>query len=104
MNTTKNINPKIMEQYRLYCLQREQRLKAEAEERAQREARVSAQQEKYKPKIVVTRKPHVCSVCGMEIAKGERAAVKTVTTGFGWPEGYHRKTLYICAKCAEKEA
>lgn len=37
---------------------------------------------------------HACEVCGETIQKGTWMYTRVVTTGYGWPEGYHRVTYY----------
>ena len=78
--TTKIINPKILEQYRLYCLQREQRLKEETEEKARREAEFQAREEQLRkacmPRTVTTRTEHKCTCCGATIPAKSRVVVE----------------------------
>ena len=52
---------------------------------------------KQKPKTA--RKPHPCEVCGLEIAVGEKLVSRSVTVGYGYPEGLHYTTFYRHEKC-----
>ena len=108
MNTTKNINPKIMEQYRLYCLQREQRLKEEAEEKARREAEFQAREEQLRkacmPRTVTTRTVHKCACCGATIPAKSRVVVEgeIQRVVFMYSQGTSIRrvvSLYYCSNC-----
>ena len=101
------MNPdKVAEQARLY---RERKAKKEAEEAERkaaaekRQAEIRAIQEKReKPRRL--RKEQVCCECHGKIAKGEMGKPQTVSTGFGWPEGFHRITIYRhYPECPKKE-
>ena len=51
----------------------------------------------FSEKIVKTRKPHECCVCGKEFPKGtEMVMQSTVIDGEGW------RNCYICLPCIEK--
>ena len=73
-------NQKIMEQYRKYLQQREQRLKEEAEEKARREAEFQARDEQLRkacmPRTVTTRTVHQCTGCGATIPAKSRVVVE----------------------------
>jgi hypothetical protein len=73
------IDQKIMEQYRLYCLQREQRLTQQRIEKEKTQAIIREKEEKIRrqcqPHTVTTRKPHNCTKCGATIPAKSRVVV-----------------------------
>lgn len=87
---------KIAEQYAEYKRREAERREQEATLRLEREARTAEIQaaiaKKCKPRKL--RKPQRCIKCGAVIAVGELGKPRTVTTGFGWREGFHRVTVY----------
>jgi PHP family Zn ribbon phosphoesterase len=99
------LNPDLVEQqYQKYL----------AGKQAQQQVNLAAEQLKQKEKaekdafyanlhkrheIVTTRKEHPCEHCGHTIVKGAKARARTVTTGYGWPEGEHRTTYYTHVEC-----
>ena len=108
MMTTKIINPKILEQYRLYCLQREQRQREEAEEKARREAEFQARDEQLRkacmPRTVTTRTVHTCTCCGATIPAKSRVVVEgeVQRVVFMYSQGASMRRVvsrYYCNNC-----
>ena len=115
MMTTKIINPKILEQYRLYCLQREQRQREEAEEKARREAEFQAREAEFQardeqlrkacmPRTVTTRTVHTCTCCGATIPAKSRVVVEgeVQRVVFMYSQGASMRRVvsrYYCNNC-----
>lgn len=115
MMTTKIINPKILEQYRLYCLQREQRQREEAEEKARREAEFQAREAEFQardeqlrkvciPRTVTTRTVHTCTCCGATIPAKSRVVVEgeVQRVVFMYSQGASIRRVvsrYYCGSC-----
>lgn len=51
----------------------------------------------FSEKIVKTRKPHECCVCGKEILKGTEMVMQSAII-----EGERRRNCYICLSCIEE--
>jgi hypothetical protein len=108
MMQTEKSNQKIMEQYRLYCLQREQRQREEAEEKARREAQYQALTEKLRkacmPHTVTTRTVHTCTGCGATIPAKSRVVVEgeVQRVVFMYSQGTSIRRVvsrYYCVNC-----
>jgi len=109
MMSAKFDEKKIQEQFKLYQLRREERVKAEAAERLAAEkrkaalnAKLASVQKACAPHPVTTAKAHKCG-CGATIPKGSRVMVEAEITGYGYPEGYHFRSLYYCQNCRKVE-
>lgn len=101
-------NQKIMEQYRNYLQQREQRQREEAEEKARREAQYQALTEKLRkacmPRTVTTRTEHQCTDCGATIPAKSRVAVEgeVQRVVFMYSQGASMRRVvnrYYCVNC-----
>jgi 5-methylcytosine-specific restriction endonuclease McrA len=108
MMQTEKSNQKIMEQYRLYCLQREQRQREEAEEKARREAEFQARDEQLRkacmPRTVTTRTVHTCTGCGATIPAKSRVVVEgeVQRVVFMYSQGASMRRVvnrYYCVNC-----
>jgi 5-methylcytosine-specific restriction endonuclease McrA len=101
-------NQKIMEQYRNYLQQREQRQREEAEEKARREAQYQALTEKLRkacmPRTVTTRTVHTCTGCGATIPAKSRVVVEGEVQRviFMYSQGASMRRVvnrYYCVNC-----
>jgi hypothetical protein len=108
MMQTEKSNQKIMEQYRKYLQQREQRLKEEAEEKARREAEFQARDEQLRkvcmPRTVTTRTVHTCTGCGATIPAKSRVVVEgeVQRVVFMYSQGTSIRRVvsrYYCVNC-----
>jgi hypothetical protein len=98
---------KVEEQYELYKLRQQKKEKDETvlkTEKLKRQAEIQARiTEANKPHK--TRVPHKCGKCGQTIQAREYAQCHVTVTGYGYPEGYHRRTIYThYPTCPAKEA
>lgn len=108
MVQTEKSNQKIMEQYRNYLQQREQRQREEAEEKARREAQYQALTEKLHkacmPRTVTTRTEHECTGCGATIPAKSRVVVEgeVQRVVFMYSQGTSIRRVvsrYYCSNC-----
>lgn len=105
---------KIQEQFHLYQLKREEKVKAEAAEkleqerhRAEVQATIAKMHEALKPHPATISKAHKCTCCGAVIPKGSRVMVEGEATKvwitFGGSSYHSFRSLYYCNDCRKVE-
>lgn len=108
MQTTKEINPKILEQYQKYLKEKEERLNMEKTQKEQTQKRIKEIEEKIRrqcqPHTVTTRKPHICTKCGATIPKGATVTADGIIKiyAFMYSGGSTLRTVttrYYCPNC-----